>query len=1280
MPETPPAWVDSQRCNNCSKAFGLFRRDHHCRNCGGNFCGTCTTHSTPIPKYGFVSPVRVCDKCYKAIFKEMRNESDGSGRDRSNSNEDRLKVDTLHGKGGDDAPPSPSSPSVRVQPGKTIVAIKVLLPQDKGFLTVQCSQFSQMNEVKAKVRALCLLRKFFEPDALQDDGFGLAFASGGETLSGDVDLADLPSLCEANNVAVGPVIKMFLEGVSFDPSKERKLTMRSEVPPSSSPTSSSPSPHSTSASPISRPAPVKEEKKEEDYASFTGSRWAAYMKIRSGVDVTGVEALVSRLTANEDEEFDDEVMQLLSDFTSSDGLKAFSDLLLLPVETKASFWGSRKVNKNDKIQLAVLKCLELLIDAGDFLADVLTTKGLIFNVASLTDSPSHEVKLNAYKLLCVLCYISPEGRSSVINALGQVSKAARKKKSYIMPLLSVLITDERDSKAKETKAHSLILLNGIINAGPTLEERVDLRRKLMDELDLVGFEFPDLIVTLKNLKYDQLDRQIEILEEEMDRDKQESRHLNVDLSDPLSVFNALKENAQDDGFSGQLLQTLQLLLTIPSDRSLGERLWNNVNYIVQLATMADPAEDGGKPEPLSFRVLKDLLAQKEQIDVKQSTDRVSELEKRLETQRQEFNEEKVQLESSVAALEAEKVTFAAELEELKKQVEEKTAESVPTPEPAVGMVDSAEVETLRKELEQLRVELQAAKSAPPPVPAAPVAAGGAPPVPPPAPGAPAAPPAPPAPGAPAAPPAPGVPGAPPAPGVPGAPPAPGVPGAPPAPGVPGAPPAPGVPGAPPAPGVPGAPPAPGIPGAPMAPVMPKLPPKREFKPRNKMRRFHWSLVSPLNIEKSLWIKLSDDKVKIDPDEFEALFGQKAKAAGQSRISVVEKESAASKRDVVHLVDPKRAYNVDISLARLRMSHAHIHDAILSLDQKVLDGDVISQLIKCVPTPEDVDMIQGYDGDVSQLGNTEQFFHTVATIPRIQRRLELFLFYLQFDNLSMFVEGALSCVSAALNEISDSKRLRSLLQTVLAFGNYMNAGTKKGNAYGFKLSALPRMASAKSADNSTNLLRYLVVYGQNTDSSLTKWYDDLSHVKQASGVEHAYVGAEIRKMETKARQLETEMKVTVRPAGDKFVPKLEKFAATALSKVQALSERYKKLTEQYEALRGTFAETAKVLPWEIFFSKFSEFIATFQKEEGILAAMKEAEKKKQKRGITFGAPSSAAPNKKDLSNALAAEMKMKGVQRRKSKKFVSKLFGSLKKNGTIDREQAAELQAALANRK
>ena len=43
--------------------------------------------------------------------------------------------------------------------------------------------------------------------------------------------------------------------------------------------------------------------------------------------------------------------------------------------------------------------------------------------------------------------------------------------------------------------------------------------------------------------------------------------------------------------------------------------------------------------------------------------------------------------------------------------------------------------------------------------------------------------------------------------------------------------------------------------------------------------------------------------------------------------------------------------------------------------------------------------------------------------------------------------------------------------VLRVGNYVNGGTRRGGAYGVQLDAVTKMASVKSSDNQSNLLRF-----------------------------------------------------------------------------------------------------------------------------------------------------------------------------------------------------------------
>lgn len=63
----PPIWipdVEAPKCMSCGANFTVVKRRHHCRNCGKVFCAKCSSNSVPLPKFGHVKPVRVCNKCF----------------------------------------------------------------------------------------------------------------------------------------------------------------------------------------------------------------------------------------------------------------------------------------------------------------------------------------------------------------------------------------------------------------------------------------------------------------------------------------------------------------------------------------------------------------------------------------------------------------------------------------------------------------------------------------------------------------------------------------------------------------------------------------------------------------------------------------------------------------------------------------------------------------------------------------------------------------------------------------------------------------------------------------------------------------------------------------------------------------------------------------------------------------------------------------------------------------------------------------------------------------
>ena len=172
------------------------------------------------------------------------------------------------------------------------------------------------------------------------------------------------------------------------------------------------------------------------------------------------------------------------------------------------------------------------------------------------------------------------------------------------------------------------------------------------------------------------------------------------------------------------------------------------------------------------------------------------------------------------------------------------------------------------------------------------------------------------------------------------------------------------------------------------------------------------------------------------------------------------------------------------------------------------------LIKCLPNFEEIKAVQKYTGDPAKLGLAEQFFLSMSAVPRCQMRLQSFLFkvgatvffvvnacvwlhlrayahththththtytyththQLRFSSLARELLQKLRIVRSACSALRESTQLKQVLQVVLSVGNFLNEGTHKGRAAGFKLSTLNKLSSTKSVDGKINLLDFIVGY-------------------------------------------------------------------------------------------------------------------------------------------------------------------------------------------------------------
>uniref|UniRef100_A0A4W6D6I9 Diaphanous-related formin 3 n=1 Tax=Lates calcarifer TaxID=8187 RepID=A0A4W6D6I9_LATCA len=462
-------------------------------------------------------------------------------------------------------------------------------------------------------------------------------------------------------------------------------------------------------------------------------------------------------------------------------------------------------------------------------------------------------------------------------------------------------------------------------------------------------------------------------------------------------------------------------------------------------------------------------------------------------------------------------------------------------------------------------------------------------------------------------------------------PAPGLPTPPPPPPPP---PLPGCPAPPPPPGVPppfGAPPPPplGFGGALGSPTHNALPyglrPKKEFKPETSMKRLNWSKIRPQEMsEGCFWVRADEDQYA-KPE----LLSKVALTFGSQRTAKKEEEDLEDKKSIkkrikeLKVLDPKIAQNLSIFLGSFRMPYQEIRRMIVEVDEEQLTEPMIQNLVKHLPEQEQLNALAKYKNEYANLSEPEQFGVVMSSVKRLRPRLSHILFRLQFEEQVNNLRPDILAVNAACDEVRKSRSFGRLLELVLLLGNYMNAGSRNAQSYGFDLSSLCKLKDTKSADQKTTLLHFLAQVCEDEFPDVIKFVDDLEHVDRASRVSAENLEKSLRQMERQLVQLERDLETFSSPddPNDMFFTKM--IAREQYAKLVIMHSNMETL---YQNMLEYFAVDPKKTSVEELFTDLSNFRSMFtqalkenlkqreseEKQRRARAAKEKAEREKQER--------------------------------------------------------------------
>ncbi|XP_057705634.1 protein diaphanous homolog 1 [Corythoichthys intestinalis] len=324
----------------------------------------------------------------------------------------------------------------------------------------------------------------------------------------------------------------------------------------------------------------------------------------------------------------------------------------------------------------------------------------------------------------------------------------------------------------------------------------------------------------------------------------------------------------------------------------------------------------------------------------------------------------------------------------------------------------------------------------------------------------------------------------------------------------------------------------------------------------------------------------------------------------------KKQLQKKKVKELKVLDSKSSQNLSIFLGSFRLPYEEIKSCILEVNEKVLTESMVQNLIKQLPAPEQLSELAGMKDEYDDLAEAEQFGVVMSSVKRLGPRLQAILFKLQFEEQLNNIKPDVVSVTAACEELMKSAAFSKLLQIILLVGNYMNAGSRNGKAFGFSISYLCKLRDTKSADLKQTLLHFLADVCMEQYPEVMSFPDELIHVEKASRVSAETLQKNVEVMGRQIKNLEKDIE-TFPPAQndkDQFVEKMSNFVSTAREQYEKLDLMYKNMEKQYTDLGGYFVFDPRKISVEEFFGDLNTFKNMFQQAVKDNQKRKEAEEK------------------------------------------------------------------------
>ncbi|XP_006715103.3 disheveled-associated activator of morphogenesis 2 isoform X2 [Homo sapiens] len=817
-----------------------------------------------------------------------------------------------------------------------------------------------------------------------------------------------------------------------------------------------------------------------------------------------------------------------------------------------------------RIHTSLIGCIKALMNNSQGRAHVLAQPEAISTIAQSLRTENSKTKVAVLEILGAVCLV-PGGHKKVLQAMlhYQVYAAERTRFQTLLNELDRSLGRYRDEVNLKTAIMSFI--NAVLNAGAG-EDNLEFRLHLRYEFLMLGIQ--PVIDKLRQHENAILDKHLDFFEMVRNEDDLELARrfdmVHIDTKSASQMFELIHKKLKYTEAYPCLLSVLHHCLQMPYKRNGGYfQQWQLLDRILQQIVLQD--ERGVDPD----------LAPLENFNVKNIVNMlINENEvKQWRDQAEKFRKEHMELVSRLERKERECETKTLEKEEMMRtlnKMKDKLAR------------ESQELRQARGQVAELVAQLSELSTGPvssPPPPGGPLTLSSSmttndlPPPPPPLPFACCPPPPPP-------------------PLPPGGPPTP-----------PGAPPCLGM-------GLP-------LPQDPYPSSDVPLRKKRVPQPSHPLKSFNWVKLNEERVPGTVWNEIDDMQVFriLDLEDFEKMFS--AYQRHQKELGSTEDIYLASRKvKELSVIDGRRAQNCIILLSKLKLSNEEIRQAILKMDeQEDLAKDMLEQLLKFIPEKSDIDLLEEHKHEIERMARADRFLYEMSRIDHYQQRLQALFFKKKFQERLAEAKPKVEAILLASRELVRSKRLRQMLEVILAIGNFMNKG-QRGGAYGFRVASLNKIADTKSSiDRNISLLHYLIMILEKHFPDILNMPSELQHLPEAAKVNLAELEKEVGNLRRGLRAVEVELEYQrrqVREPSDKFVPVMSDFITVSSFSFSELEDQLNEARDKFAKALMHFGEHDSKMQPDEFFGIFDTFLQAFSEARQDLEAMRRRKEEEERR--------------------------------------------------------------------